>query len=299
MILRSDEWYLIDPQIRQLTSDVGGARPGLDLTRVLSYLDVGEQGFAMDLLVRLVLSYRPRLTPATRDLFADVLSRMGPVEGTGLPYLSAPAAIADLVDIAGEPARHRGLPPMRGGHMAGSSRTGATIFPPSWTVHRINDAADAVLHGTRPTVPLANGRLWRSGSVDGVPVGVLTTGDGIVRAVLPVLPSGATKPAPAFADPSRPTVAELLSQCVLRNGSRVVGALTDALPDEEREVLRQLAVAAECDELADAVAAWSAAEPASVPDRARTAVRALLDGFDLPVEGCPRIAERAVLTARW
>lgn len=88
---------------------------------------------------------------------------MGPAADGGLPYLSDPAALPPLFDRVNRPLHTRGTPALRG----------EPALPPGRTARQV---AEVVLaHSPTPLVRLLNNRYWRAGSVDGVPVGVLST----------------------------------------------------------------------------------------------------------------------------
>jgi hypothetical protein len=118
-----------------------------------------------------------------------------------------------------------------------------------------------------------------------------------VCAAVPVAPPGTRPGIRYFADPHRPTLAELLARTV-RNGAGQLRRTLEA-PDEEAEVLRQLDLAAEYDELADALIARADQDWPHLDADARRAARVLLRRFDLPVEGCAHLNDRDAILARW
>jgi hypothetical protein len=294
-VLTSDEWRLLDPAIDEVLRTVEPAVSESAVKQLREWFAMGEQGFVMDLLVWLMLSLRVPLDPRTYDLVSHVVMELGPLPGRVLPCLSDPAGVIALLDREGEPLRRRVLLPQRGGHTAAVGR-GAIAFPPGWTEQRIRRAADPVL-ATATVAQLPNGRRWRTARVEGVAVGVLATSADEVRAVVPVAPPGTRPGVRHFIDPDRPTLAELLARTV-RNSTEQV-RLSLVATDEEGEVLRQLHLAAEYDELADALIARADQDWLHLDPDARRRARALLRTFDLPVEGCTHLNDRDATLERW
>jgi hypothetical protein len=293
--LTSDEWRLLRPQFDEVLDVV---LPVVDERRQKLLRDrfsVGEQGFGMDLLVRLLLFERLPLDARTHGLVSHILAEMGPIPGDTLPYLSDPAGVTSLLDREGEPLRRRGLPPQRGSLTDGDWR-GVCTFPTYRGEDQIREAA-AVVAGGPVTAVLSNSRAWRSAPVDDVVVGHLATSAGDVRADFPVVPTHEWREPPHFIDPRRPALTELIVFGVRVNCTQLQEVLHPS--DEEREVLRQLQLAAEYDELADALIARADQEWPHLDPDARRRARALLRSFDLPVEGCAHLNDRDATLARW
>ena len=294
-MLTSSEWRLLDPAMDEVRRTVEPAVSESAVKQLREWFAMGEQGFGMDLLVWLMLSLRLPLDPRTFELVSHVLMELGPLPGRVLPCLSDPAGVIALLDREGEPLRRRRLLPQRGGHTA-TGRRGAVAFPPGWTEQRIRRAADPVL-ATATVAELPNGRRWQTARVEGIAVGVLATSADEVRAVAPVAPPGTRPGVRHFVDPARPTLPELLARTV-RNSTEQV-RLSLVATDEESEVLRQLQLAAEYDELADALIARADQDWTHLDPDTRRKARTLLRSFDLPVEGCAYLNDRDALLGRW
>lgn len=294
-MLTSREWHLLRPEFDEVRRVVEPTLDEVATRHLRDWFAVGEQGFGMNLLVWLLLSERLPLDARTHGLVSHILTEMGPLPGRILPYLSDPVGVTTLLDRAGEPLRHRGLLPQRGGHTADVER-GEVAFPPEWTAERIARAAGPVLDA--PTaLRLGNGRTWRAAVVDEIAVGVLTTPAGRLRAVVPVAPPATRPRRRSYTDPDRPAAIELLAVVARNNCSRLHEVLHPT--DEEAEVLRQLQLAAEYDELADALIARADREWPHLDPDARRRARALLRTFDLPVEGCTHLNDRDATLERW
>lgn len=293
-MLTRREWHLLRREFDEVRRVVEPTLDEVAARHLRDWFDVGEQGFGMDLLVALLLFERIPIAARTHELIGHILAEMGPIPGDTLPYLSDPPGVAALLDREGEPLRHRGLPPQHGGHSAARRRTVA--FPPGWSERQIRRAAAAVAEGPA-TAHLANSRVWRTAAIDDVPLGVLTTPAGEQRAVLALAPPEVWLQPSAFTDPQRPALAELLVLGLQVNCTR----LREALPPsgDEAEVWRQLQLAAEYDELADALVARADHDWPTLDPDARQRARALLRTFDLPVEGCAHLNDRDATLARW
>jgi hypothetical protein len=294
-VLSSREWHLLRPEFDEVRRVVEPTLDEVAARHLRDWFAVGEQGFGMNLLVWLLLSERLPLDPRTYELVSHILTEMGPLPGRILPYLADPMGVITLLDRASEPLRRRGLPPQRAGHPAEVAR-GDIAFPPGWTEERIARAAGRVLDAPAALL-LANDRAWRTAVVDDIAVGVLTTRAGRPRAVVPVAPPATRPKRRPYTDPDRPAAVELLAVVARNNCSRLREVLHPS--DEEAEVLRQLQLAAEYDELADALVARADQEWPHLDPDARRRARALLRSFDLPVEGCAHLNDRDAVLQRW
>jgi hypothetical protein len=294
-LLTSREWHLLRPEFDEVRRVVEPTLDEVAARHLREWFAVGEQGFGMNLLVWLLLSERLPLDARTHGLVSHILTEMGPLPGRILPYLSDPVGVIALLDRVDEPLRRRGLVPQRGGHTADVGR-GEVAFPPGWTAERIARAAGLVLE-TSAALRLANDRAWRTAVVDDVAVGVLTTAPGQLRAVVPVAPPATRPKRRSYTDPDRPAAVELLAVVARNNCSRLREVLHPS--DEEAEALHQLQLAAEYDELADAVIARADQDWPHLDPDARRRARALLRTFDLPVEGCAHLNDRDATLARW
>ena len=294
-MLNSDEWRLLRPEYDEVLAFVLPLLPVRSAKQVHDWFSAGEQGFGMDQLIWALLIERIPLDARSHELLSHILIEMGPLPGRILPCLSDPAGVLALIDREDEPLRRRGLPPQRGGHTAGAGR-GSVAFPMGWTDERVRRVGELVAEG--PVVAhLANDRVWRSAVVDAVTVGVLAAPTGKVRAVVPIAPPATRADVRLFADPDRPTPIELVAFTVRDNCERLQEEMS--CPVDEAEVLRQLHLATEYDELADALIARADQEWPHLDPDARRRARALLRTFDLPVEGCAHLNDRDATLGRW
>lgn len=294
-MLTSDEWRLLNQEFDEVRRVVEPTLDEATAKQLHDWFSVGEQGFGMNLLVWILLARRLPLDPRTHGLVSHILAEMGPLPGRILPCLSDPPAVTALLDREGEPLRRRGLLPQRGGHTADAGR-GAVTFPPGWTEEDVRRAGELVSGGP-VVVRLTNGRVWRTDTVADVPVGVLTTPARELRAVVPVAPAATRPSIRYFADQDRPTPAELVAYTVRNKCTGLLEALRPS--GKETEVWRQLQLAGEYDELADALVARADQDWPDLDTDARRRARALLRSFDLPVEGCAHLNDRDTILARW
>lgn len=294
-MLTSREWHLLNLEFDEVRRVVEPVMEEVVAKDLRNWFAVGEQGFGMDLLVGWLLSERLPLDARTHGVVAHILAEMGPLPVRFLPFLSDPVGVTALLDREGEPLRNRGLPPQRGGHTIATQR-GVVTFPRAWSNECIRRAGDLVL-GSPEIARLANGRRWRVSVVDQVAVGTLTTPDGRLRVVVPEAAPGTRPRTRLYADEERLAPAELVAGVTGGNCTRLREVLR--LTDDESEVLRQLDLAAEYDELADALIARADQDWPHLDPDARRRARALLRTFDLPVEGCAHLNDRDALLARW
>jgi hypothetical protein len=294
-VLTSSEWHLLHPEFDEVRRVVEPTLDEVTARHLRDWFAVGEQGFGMNLLVGQLLADRLPLDARTHGLVAHILAEMGPLPARFLPYLSDPAGVTALLDREGEPLRHRGLPPQRGGHTVADQR-GTVTFPGAWSDDRIRRAGDLVLD-TPEVARLANGRRWHVSVVDAVAVGVLATPDGTLRAVVPEAAPATRLSRHLYVDDEPPTPAELVAAVTGGNCTRLRAVLDFA--DDEAEVLRQLVLAAEYDELADALVARADQEWPDLDPDVRRRARLLLRSFDLPVEGCAYLNDRDAVLGRW
>lgn len=282
-MLSSEEWRGRQARMEEALALLAPAFTEQDTSEVRDWFDAGEHDFGMDQFVRILLMDRIPLDDRSYELVTSILQEITPVPGGRLTYLSNPGAVARLLDRAGEPRRRRGMPALRSG-------AEGPFLPPGRTPRL---AAEQVLaRRPDPMVRLSNGRHWRATRIDGVEVGVLTTADGEIRAIVPGERDRSPRP---FSDPARATAAELLAFCVRRNCNWLQGLLhTD---QDEADVLGALYRAGEFDELGDALIARADHEWPQLDPPARSRARALLRSYDLPVEGCRYLDDRVL--ARW
>lgn len=247
--------------------------PAPDAAEVGLYADHGEWGLAVSELVGALLQSR---VPLTADEIADVHRVLARLRGAEYA-----AGIADVLDRTDRPLATRGMPPLRGGHLPGDRRYGATEFPAGWTAEAVANAADAV---TADPVALANGKRWTTGVVDGVRIGVLRDSDGTVRTVAPL---GVR----STGWPQGGGVAASLANGIELSARRLLDVVDARLDPAERQCFEDLLASGEWEELADALAARLQDDPdAAAP------LRTLLRGFDLPVPGCDFINRRDATT---
>jgi hypothetical protein len=269
--------------IHYIVDDLTRRHPQLDVAEVRLYLDHTELGLAADELIGVLTDERVGLT-------AEELRRVGQVitfKGTSRWAARDVDAVLAVLDRAGEPLARRGLPLLRGGHLHGAGRPGATQFPAGWDQQRVDDAVRR-LAGLSTT--LANGRTWVDGTVNGIRIGVLRDETGAVRTVVPL---------------SGPEVQRVPEEwgALLVSGLRRTAhiLLTDAAPFlglDERGVLGALRDTGEWEELADALIA-RLSRVARLPNPVATAARRLLLAFDLPVDGCLYLNDRDRWLAHW
>ena len=265
-----------------IVDDLTRRHPQLDVAEVRLYLDHNELGLAVDELIGVLTDERVGLT-------AEELRRVGEVltfKGTSRWAARDVDAVLAVLDRAGEPLARRGLPLLRGGHLPGAGRPGATQFPSGWDEQRVHDAARRL---AGPSTTLANGRTWADGTVDSVRIGVLREETGAVRTVVP-LPGQDVQQMPE-------AWGALLVSGLRRTAT---GLLTDAAPllgHGERAALESLRATGEWAELADALIARLSGV-ADLPEPLAAAARRLLLAFDLPVDGCAYLNDRDRLLAR-
>jgi hypothetical protein len=269
--------------IHHIIDDLTRRHPHLDVAEVRLYVDHDELGLAADELIGVLTDERVGLT-------AEELRRVGEVitfTGTSRWAARDVDAVLAVLDRAGEPLARRGLPLLRGGHLPGAGRPGATQFPSGWDEQRVQDAARRV---TGPSTTLANGRTWTEGTVDGVRIGVLREEDGAVVTAAP-LPG-----------PDVQRVPEARGALLVSGLQRTANALlADAAPllgPGERTALRALRDTGEWAELADALIARLTGVP-HLPDHVAAGARRLLLAFDLPVDGCAHLNDRDRWLACW
>lgn len=262
--------------------------PATDVDMVREHIDHDESGLALADLTSTLLQCRVPLTAEEHHEVHTLLTHFRD-GGSRFRLIALADAVADALDRADRPPRARGLPPLRGGHLSGSARPGATEFPGGWTERRVATAA----HELDPAVALPNGRMWRVGTVDGVGVGALSVADGRLRAVVPIPgPQVRRTPVP---DMSLPW---LLAAGVRSAASAVLAARGRAMQPAVAEVLQTLLDTGEWEELADALAADLLHGPAGLSGRPAQRARELLRAFDLPVEGCEHLNDRDSVLAR-
>jgi hypothetical protein len=269
--------YILDDLVRRF--------PQLDVAEARLYLDHDEVGLAVAELLGVLIAERVGLT-------AEELRRVGEVltfKGSSTWAARDVDAVLAVLDRAGEPLTHRGLPLLRGGHLPGTGRPGATLFPSGWDEQRIDDAAGRLVG---PRMTLANGRTWVDDTVDGIRIGVLRDETGAVRTVAP-LPGPDVRRMPE----PREAIQTLLAGELRRTANAL---LTDAAPllgHGERAALESLRATGEWAELADALIARLSGV-ADLPEPLAAAARRLLLAFDLPVDGCAYLNDRDRLLAR-
>ncbi len=270
--------YILDDLIRR--------HPQLDVAEVRLYLDHDEVGLAVGELLGLLVGERVGLTAEELRRVGEVLTFKGTPEW---PAWDVDAVLA-VLDRAGEPLTHRGLPLLRGGHLPGAGRPGTTLFPSDWDEQRVHDAARLL---TGPPTVLANGLTWTEGTVDGIRIGVLREATGAVRTIAP-LPGPDVRWMP---EPRR-ALQTLLVGALQRTANIL---LTDAAPfldPDERAALRALRDAEEWVELADALVA-RLVDTAELPEPVTAGATRLLLAFDLPVDGCLYLNDRDRWLAHW
>lgn len=297
--LPSREWHRLDERIGRVMENIAVLVPDDELRFVRQFLAVGEQGFGIDNLLRILIATRAALRAETLDVLLEVVRALGaPRFRPDLPYLSDPHGVIGLLDVEGRPGRRRGLPPLRGGHLATARGTGSTCFPPGWTDEAVRAAARTVRAdpALSPTV-LPNGMEWTASPPEPIGVGVLTAGGGDTTAVIPIRPRR-EQGRPWYLDPERPTPTELLIACVWNIGVDVLPALAGHVTGPQLEALSELAVASEIDVVADVAAALAAQRPQHLTPDDRRLITRLLRSFDLPVPGCDHLDDREAVLAR-
>ena len=291
-------WHRLHTDIERAVEEVGLLVPQGELKHVRTLLSVGEEAFALDGLLRILLATRAPLRVQTREGLTLMLKRLGAVIDEHLPHLADPQGMAALLDSDDDPKRRRGLPPLRGGHVATARGTCSTCFPAGWTHEAVHAAADAVRKDpAHSPVVLPGGAVWMASPPEPIGVGVVTTGGSEVAAIVPVRPRR-ERAGPRYLDRERPTATELLVACVYTTGVQVLPALAGHLTAPQLEAVSELAVAGEVDLVADVAAAVAAARPRHLTFDDRRRITRLLDAFDLPVPGCDHLNERDAVLAR-
>ena len=256
--------------------------------------DHGEYGIATEDLAACLLRRRVPLSASEADRVRSLLVLL-PTEGARpSPYAVHAKVITTCLQQDVPVLRRRGVPPLRGGHVPGAERVGASRFPPSWSPERVDAAADRIVTTGDPTV-LANGRTWLTGVVDEVRMGVLTAPGGSRRTVAPLDGPGVLS-GPRSTEYGRvPTFPDVLAGCVAVSARNVLMNIGIGVPSSSAAVLRDLVTAGECEEFADLLAALGD----GVPEQAREEAAILLRSFDLPVEGCAYLNDRDAVLGRW
>ncbi len=281
----------------RVVEEVALLDPDVELKFVREFLSVGEEKLGLDNLLRILISHRPPLRFETHDALARTLVTLRPVYDRYLPTLADPSGIAALLDHEGGPLRRRGLPPLRGGHVATARGTCSTCFPPGWTHEAVRAAARTVrADPALPPTVLPNGMEWTAAPPEPIGVGVLTA-DGDVTAVVPVRPRREWSQ-PWYVDHERPGATELLITCVYTNGVGVLPALRGHVTAAQFEALSELAVAGEIDVVADVAAVLAAQRPGLLTPDERRLITRLLRSFDLPVHGCDHLNDRDAILHR-
>lgn len=264
--------------------------PGGDSAAISEYVDHNELGLAIGSLIDVLLLERVAVTPDEHERLRDLLTWFREA-GSRTSVVLDMDAILGALDRTDRTGSHRGLPPLRGGHLRGSGRPGATEFPAGWNAERIGTAADGV---AGPPVILANGKVWNDGEVHGVRVGVLVGGDGARRSVVPLPGQGVARtPLTTRSLPQR------LALGVQQSGAAVIRGLPSLIDRQEVRSLKALLDTGEWDELADAIAARLAVLRGGAPSSVLSRARVMLLAFDLPVEGCAFLNDRDAVLARW
>jgi hypothetical protein len=296
--LPSRQWHRLDERIGRVMDGVTVLVPDDELRFVRQFLAVGEQGFGIDNLLRILIATRAALQAETRDVLLEVVRALGaPRFRPELPYLFDPHGVVGLLDLEDRPGRRRGLPPLRGGHVGSARGTCSTSFPPGWTQEAVHAAAHAVRADPDLTpVVLPNGMEWTASPPEPIGVGVLTAG-GDLTAVVPVRPRREWSQ-PRYVDRERPVPTELLIACVYTNGVGVLPALRGHVTAAQFEALSELAVAGEIDVVADIAAVLAAQRPGLLTPDERRLITRLLRSFDLPVHGCDHLNDRDAILAR-
>jgi hypothetical protein len=270
--------HIIDDLVRRF--------PQLDVAEARLYLDHDEVGLAVDELLGVLIADRVGLTAEEHRRVGEVLT----FRGSSIRATRDVDAVLAVLDRAGEPLARRGLPLLRGGHLPGAGRPGATQFPASWDEQRVHDAVRRL---AGPWTTLANRRAWVDGTADGIRVGVLRDETGAVRTVAP-LPGSDVRWMPE----PREAIQTLLVGELQRTANALLVDAAPLLGPDERTALKALRDTGEWVELADALVARLSGVP-DLPEPSAAAARRLLLAFDLPVDGCAYLNDRDRLLARW
>lgn len=256
--------------------------------------DHGEYGIATENLAACPLRRRVPLSASEADRVRALLVLLPTESGRPSPYAVHAEVITTCLQRDIPVLRRRGTPLMRGGHVPGAERVGASRFPPSWSRERVDAAADRIVATGDPTV-LANSRTWLTDTVDEMRMGVLIAPDGSRRTVAPLDGPGVLSGACSTHEGRVSTFPDVLAGCVAVSARNVLMNVGVGVPSSSAAVLGDLVTAGECEEFADLVVALGD----RIPGQAREEAAILLRSFDLPVEGCAHLDDRDALLARW